>query len=95
MTSHRIVLDVSGLPTASVGRDAAGLLDAVAQAHLLFCPPPPPAGGATRQQDIGAPNGGGARAAAATFAVADLRTDKPLEAHLRSITERRRAALRE
>lgn len=80
-TSQRVVLDVSGLPTASVGRDAAALLDAVAQAHLLFSP--------SSAFDGAAPS------PPPTFAVADLRTDKPLEAHLRSITERRRAALRE
>lgn len=80
-TSQRIVLDVSGLPTASVGRDARALLDAVAQAHLLFC--------------SSAPFADASSSPAPTFAVADLRTDKPLEAHLRSITERRRAALRE
>lgn len=83
-TSQRIVLDVSGLPTASVGRDAGALLDAVAQAHLLFCSSAT-FGDAPASSSSLAP----------TFAVADLRTDKPLEAHLRSITERRRAALRE
>ncbi len=87
MPSHRIVLDVSGLPTASVGRDAGGLVEALAQAHLLFSSSSPSARGDGCN--------GRARAPAATFAVADLRTDKPLEAHLRSITERRRAALRE
>jgi hypothetical protein len=83
--SHRVVLDVSGLPTASVGRDAAALLDAVAQAHLLFCSCS--SSSSATPFDVAAPS--------PTFAVADLRTDKPLEAHLRSITERRRAALRE
>lgn len=86
--THRVVLDVSGLPTASVGRDAAALLDAIAQAHLLFC-----CSCSSSSSSPATPFD--AAAPSPTFAVADLRTDKPLEAHLRSITERRRAALRE